>query len=58
MRGKTAPKRCTNKTLPLWDAGALVVPAPAVVRCTSRITMPATRFRQRQYVSTQLPNYP
>ena len=45
MRVRAAPKQCTNKTLPLWAAGAVLVLAPAVARCTSRITMPATRFR-------------
>ena len=41
-----ALKRCTNNTPPLRAAGAVLVLAPAVARCTSRITIPATRFRQ------------
>jgi len=41
-----APQQCTNTTLPLCAAGAVLVLAPAVARCTSRITMPATQFRQ------------
>jgi len=41
-----APKRCTNNTPPLQAPDAVFVLAPAVARCTSRITISAARFRQ------------
>ena len=41
-----APKRCTNNTPPLRPAAAVLVLSPAVARCTSRIAIPATRFKQ------------
>ena len=44
-----APKRCTNNTPPLRPAAAVLVLAPAVARCTSRIAIPATRFMQSEH---------
>ena len=41
-----APKRCANNTPPLQVPDAVFVLAPAVARCTSRITISAARFRQ------------
>ena len=43
-----APKRCTNNTPPLRPAAAVLVLAPTVARCTSRIAIPATRFKQSE----------